>query len=125
MNDEKRYYQIMKDYEDFLGIKLINQQVDQLRQAKDEQKNIDNQASRIENSSGPRSSTDVSASQGVYLNNTNGDLDGSYDQMVMSGGMTSLKSQDLMSVGKKNTKRNKRADAQNWSEPGRVYFRNP
>ena len=28
MNDEKRYLQIMKDYESFLGIKLINQQVD-------------------------------------------------------------------------------------------------
>jgi hypothetical protein len=25
MNDEARYYQIMKDYESFLGIKLINQ----------------------------------------------------------------------------------------------------
>jgi hypothetical protein len=24
MNDEKRYAQIMKDYEDFLGIKLVN-----------------------------------------------------------------------------------------------------
>jgi hypothetical protein len=35
MNDEKRYLQILKDYENFLGIKLVNQQVEQLRQARD------------------------------------------------------------------------------------------
>lgn len=46
MNDEARYYQIMKDYESFLGIKLINQQVDQLRQAKSAQNNLDAQNSR-------------------------------------------------------------------------------
>lgn len=28
MNDERRYYQILKDYENFLGLKLINQQVE-------------------------------------------------------------------------------------------------
>jgi hypothetical protein len=31
----------MKDYELFLGIKLINQQVHQLRQAKNHQSNLD------------------------------------------------------------------------------------
>ncbi len=46
MNDETRYLQIMKDYESFLGIKLINQQVDQLRQAKSRQSNLDAQNSR-------------------------------------------------------------------------------
>jgi len=28
MNEENRYHQILKDYESFLGIRLINQQVD-------------------------------------------------------------------------------------------------
>lgn len=46
MNDEGRYFQIMKDYESFLGIKLINQQVHQLRQAKSQQSNLDAQNSR-------------------------------------------------------------------------------
>ncbi|TNV74775.1 hypothetical protein FGO68_gene16630 [Halteria grandinella] len=100
MNDERRYYQILKDYENFLGIKLINQQVEQLRQAKDEKNNIDNQSSKIDNSSGPRSSTGIS---GVYLNNTETHNE-SIDQMVMSGaGMNSIVSQDLNSVrGKKS-----------------------
>jgi len=31
MNEEGRYLQIMKDYESFLGVKLIGQQVEQLR----------------------------------------------------------------------------------------------
>jgi hypothetical protein len=36
MNDENRYYQIQKDYEKFLGLKLVGQQVEQLRQAREE-----------------------------------------------------------------------------------------
>ncbi len=36
----------MKDYESFLGVKLINQQVDQLRQDKNRQSNLDNQNSK-------------------------------------------------------------------------------
>ena len=36
MNDEKRYMQIMIDYESYLGVKLIGQQVEQLRQAKNQ-----------------------------------------------------------------------------------------
>ncbi len=51
MSDEGRYYQIQKDYEVFLGVKLVGQQVEQLRQAREEQANIENQNSR-ENSSG-------------------------------------------------------------------------
>lgn len=46
MNEENRYYQIQKDYEQFLGVKLVGQQVEQLRQAREEQANIDNQMSR-------------------------------------------------------------------------------
>jgi len=42
MNEEGRYLQIMKDYESFLGVKLIGQQVEQLRQAREERSNLDN-----------------------------------------------------------------------------------
>lgn len=44
MSDEGRYYQIQKDYESFLGVKLVGQQVEQLRQAREEKANIENQS---------------------------------------------------------------------------------
>jgi parvulin-like peptidyl-prolyl isomerase len=63
MNEEKRYLQIMQDYEKFLGIKLINQQVNQLRQAKSMQSNLDAQSTRQGGytSSGLRSSDYLSS----------------------------------------------------------------
>ena len=66
MSDEKRYLQIMKDYESFLGIKLVNQQVDQLRTAKSRQSNLDNQNSGHGgfSSSGMRSSDYFTQSSG-------------------------------------------------------------
>lgn len=67
MNDENRYIQIMKDYESFLGIKLVNQQVEQLRQAREEQSNIDNQVTR-DGSSGY--GTNGFASTGLDRNST-------------------------------------------------------
>ena len=67
MNDENRYIQIMKDYESFLGIKLVNQQVEQLRQAREELSNIDNQATR-DGSSGY--GTNGLASTGIDRNST-------------------------------------------------------
>lgn len=69
MNDEGRYIQIMKDYESFLGVKLVNQQVEQLRQAREQQQNIDAQVSRDE-SSGYRTSTNGFASTGLDRNST-------------------------------------------------------
>jgi hypothetical protein len=42
MSDEGRYYEIQKDYESFLGVKLVGQQVEQLRQAREERSNIEN-----------------------------------------------------------------------------------
>ena len=41
MNEESRYLQIMHDYESFLGVKLVGQQVEQLRQARVEKSNIE------------------------------------------------------------------------------------
>ena len=42
MNDENRYQQIQIDYESYLGVKIVNQQVYQLRQAREEQLNVEN-----------------------------------------------------------------------------------
>ena len=52
MSDEGRYYEIQKDYESFLGVKLVGQQVEQLRQAREERSNIENQVTRDDNSGG-------------------------------------------------------------------------
>ena len=41
MNDEKRYRQIQKDYEQYLQVKLVDQQVEQLRQAQNQRNNMD------------------------------------------------------------------------------------
>ena len=69
MNDEGRYLQIMKDYESFLGVKLVNQSVDQLRQAREERANLENQESKDAGTSGFRSS-DGAASTGIYDRNS-------------------------------------------------------
>jgi hypothetical protein len=45
MDEEDRYRQILKDYESFLGMKLIGQQVDQMRRKRDQEINIANQSS--------------------------------------------------------------------------------
>jgi hypothetical protein len=68
MNDENRYIQIMKDYESFLGLKLVNQQVDQLRQEREELANIDKQSSR-DGSSGYQTSGGLT-SAGLDRNST-------------------------------------------------------
>jgi hypothetical protein len=45
MDEEDRYRQILKDYESFLGMKLIGQQVEQMRRKRDQEVNIANQSS--------------------------------------------------------------------------------
>jgi superfamily II DNA helicase RecQ len=52
MDEEDRYRQILKDYESFLGLKLINQQVDQMRRKRDQEVNLANQSSMNEYGSG-------------------------------------------------------------------------
>jgi hypothetical protein len=45
MDEEDRYRQILKDYESFLRMKLIGQQVEQMRRKRDQEVNIANQSS--------------------------------------------------------------------------------
>jgi hypothetical protein len=52
MDEEDRYRQILKDYESFLGMKLIDQQIDQMRRKRDQEVNIANQSSMNEYGSG-------------------------------------------------------------------------
>ena len=52
MDEEDRYQQILKDYESFLGIKLVDQQIDQMRKKRDQEVNLANQSSLNENGTG-------------------------------------------------------------------------
>ena len=52
MDEEDRYRQILKDYESFLGMKLIDQQIDQMRRKRDQEVNLANQSSVNEYGSG-------------------------------------------------------------------------
>jgi superfamily II DNA helicase RecQ len=52
MDEEDRYRQILKDYESFLGMKLIDQQIDQMRRKRDQEVNLANQSSMNEYGSG-------------------------------------------------------------------------
>ena len=70
MNEEGRYLQIMMDYESFLGVKLVGQQVDQLRQAREERSNIDNQESKDGGTTGLQSSYGGATSTGLYDRNS-------------------------------------------------------
>jgi hypothetical protein len=45
MDEEDGYRQILKDYESFLGMKLIGQQVEQMCRKRDQEVNIANQSS--------------------------------------------------------------------------------
>ena len=52
MDEEDRYRQILKYYESFLGMKLIDQQIDQMRRKRDQEVNLVNQSSMNEYGSG-------------------------------------------------------------------------
>ena len=52
MDEEDRYRLILKDYESFLGMKLIDQQIDQMRRKRDQEVNLANQSSVNEYGSG-------------------------------------------------------------------------
>lgn len=52
MDEEDRFFEIQRDYESFLGIKLINQRLDQIRKERDIQNNIIAQSSNDGGSTG-------------------------------------------------------------------------
>lgn len=73
MNNEQRYLEIEHDYERFLGLKISNQQVYQLRQAKEEEVNRSNQQ-RSSGFTGTETYDDNLGSQADYRTEDNGSL---------------------------------------------------